>query len=456
MECGSLLPLCSSARRADCVRSAGWESGSKLPQSRVMTDALRRRLFIACCVALAASATSLAVRGDIMDALGLQFHLDKAQVGWVAGAAFGGFTLAVLLAGPLIDHWGMGRLLATAFGCHVLGVAGTILAPSFWPLFAGTFVVGLGNGLVGAVVNPLVTTIYAGRKTARLNTMHAWFPAGVVAGGLAAFALGQLGLGWQVKMGIILVPTLAYGLLFLGKEFPKTERAQSGVSTAGMFREALRPAFLLWFGCMWLTAPTELGPNQWVTSIMRSMLPAALGAAGILVLVWMNAVMCAGRLLGPRVVGRLGPMRLLITAALVAAAGLLWLSAAHSLAAAFAAATVYSAAVCFFWPTMLGVTSERFPAGGSFLLALMSAAGNFSSQLIQPIMGGIQDHYTAAALAAHPDLPAKAASALGGEMALRWVVALPLVLVVVFTLIHRHHGKEGGYRVVKLGEGGPL
>ena len=33
--------------------------------------------------------------------------------------------------------------------------------------------------------------------------------------------------------------------------------------------------------------------------------------------------------------------------------------------AAFAAATVFGVGIAYFWPTMLGVTAERFPKGGA-------------------------------------------------------------------------------------------
>ena len=81
-------------------------------------------------------------------------------------------------------------------------------------------------------------------------------------GGLAAFLLTKLNCGWQIKTALILLPSIGYALIFRGQKFPATERVQLGVRTADMYREALRGRFLLWIGCMLLTASTELGPNQ--------------------------------------------------------------------------------------------------------------------------------------------------------------------------------------------------
>ena len=43
---------------------------------------------------------------------------------------------------------------------------------------------------------------------------------------------------------------------------------------------------------------------------------------------------------------------------------------------------------------MLGVTAERFPKGGAFLLGLMGCVGNLAIALILPLMGQIYDNGT--------------------------------------------------------------
>jgi Na+/pantothenate symporter len=59
-------------------------------------------------------------------------------------------------------------------------------------------------------------------------------------------------------MATILIPAIIYGLMIVGQRVPATERVASGVSAGEMFREAIRPMFLLWASCIVLTAATEL------------------------------------------------------------------------------------------------------------------------------------------------------------------------------------------------------
>jgi len=61
---------------------------------------------------------------------------------------------------------------------------------------------------------------------------------------------------------------------------------------------------------------------------------------------------------------------------------------------AFLSATVFAVGVCYFWPTMLGVTSERVPKSGALGLALMGGMGMLIVGVVTtPQMGRIADRF---------------------------------------------------------------
>ena len=91
------------------------------PRAGGADAATSRRLFIASCTALIATAMSFAIRGDIMGDFERLFALTKTDVGWISGAAFWGFGLSILLGGPLCDLVGMGKLLRFAAVGHIGG-----------------------------------------------------------------------------------------------------------------------------------------------------------------------------------------------------------------------------------------------------------------------------------------------------------------------------------------------
>ena len=166
------------------------------------------RLFTASCISLIATAMSFAIRGDIMPELQQVYGLNDTQLGWIGTAAFWGFGLSILFGGPLCDLLGMGTIMRLAAIGHIGGTLLTIFAPNFTVLFIATVIIGTANGFVEAAINPLVATIYSTQKTAKLTALHAWFPGGIVIGGLLAFAFSNLGLGWQAKMLLLLVPSV--------------------------------------------------------------------------------------------------------------------------------------------------------------------------------------------------------------------------------------------------------
>lgn len=355
------------------------------------------RLFIGSCVALIATSVAFATVGAIMLALKREFILTNAEVGWIGGAALWGFAVSQVVFAPLADTLGMRFLLRMAFVGHLAGVLIMMVSSGFWMLFGGALVIAMGNGLVEAACNPLVATLYPDNKTVKLNQFHVWFPGGVVIGGLASFGLDAVGVGaWQIKLALILVPTLAYGVMILTQPFPQTEGVQAGVSMGEMFKAALATPFMwVMLIAMAMTASVELGPNRWVPAVLE-----AGGMAGILVLVWINGLMAILRYKAGTVVERLSNTGVLLMSAVLSGLGLMGLSIWGSGILTIVSATVFAVGVCYFWPTMLGTVSERVPRSGALGLGLMGTVGMATVGLVtSPIMGGIADRY------AHEQLP---------------------------------------------------
>ncbi|MBU0616725.1 MAG: MFS transporter [Planctomycetes bacterium] len=441
----------------------------------------QKRLFVASCIALVATAMHFAVRGDVMGTWETDFVLSKAQIGWIIIGGFWGFTAAMVVGGPLCDFLGMRNIMWIAFGGHLVGGLLTIFAPSGIVLCVATWIIGLANGFVEAAINPLVATIYPDRKTHKLTVLHAWFPGGIVIGGLACLLLSKImGLGsedvtaatqslsWKIKIAVILIPTIVYGVMLLGQKFPKTERVQAGVSTAAMFKEAFVPLFIVVWICMWLTAASELGPNQWIPNLF-----GAAGLPGILVLVYITTLMGVLRFFGGALAHKLSPVGLLWCCSILTAIGLFAMSYSRTGLTVLVSATIFSVGITFYWPTMLGITSERFPKGGAFLLAVMGGTGMLSAGIAQPAMGWVNDHYTLTELSttapqvaemagqqgiavlttltdAEQTAAVDAARLVGASMTFRWVTILPIILLVLYGAIYIRDRAAGGYKAEKL------
>ncbi|MBX9767956.1 MAG: hypothetical protein K2X47_11855, partial [Bdellovibrionales bacterium] len=296
-----------------------------------------------------------------------------------------------------------------AFFGHVLGVILTVAANGYASLFLATLLIGLSNGMVEAVTNPLVANLFPYSKTKMLNVLHAWWPAGLIAGGLMGFGLTKflglddpgtpvetLRLGWKIKMGLVLLPTFAYGFLFWRQPFPQSEASAAGVPVREMFKEAARPMFLFFLFLMVLTVATELGPDQWIGNLLQNLV----GIQGVLLLVYTAGIMFVLRnFLAGKLLTLLSPLGLLTIASVLSAIGLYGLSGSTTAGTIFVAATVFGLGKAFFWPTMVGVVAEKFPRGGAVLMGLIGGVGMLSAgMLVSPAIGKVQDHYAVEAL----------------------------------------------------------
>jgi MFS family permease len=388
----------------------------------------RKELFLASRIALIFTAMTFAFRAGLEGVWGKQFNLTHEQLGWIFSPAFYGFTLAMIFGGPLCDVIGMKRLLVLAFIGHIAGVIVYLVAKDATMLFIGTLCIGIGNGMVEAACNPLTVTLFPDNKTTMLNRFHVWFPGGIVIGGLISYVMiDKLGLDWRYLIATLFIPAVIYGFLFLKLQFPQTERVTSGVSTGKMFASCLSPLFIIMIACMFLTAATELGTNQWLNALL-----SGAGVSGILVLVFINGLMAIGRSFAGPFVHRLNPNGMLICSSLLACIGLLLLSQASGYAA-FGAAFVFAAGICFFWPTMLGFVSEYLPNTGALGLSLMGGAGMFSSSLAIPIIGKWYDGFKQAAINSGASTQA---DAIAGSKTFLQVAILPAIVLVVFIIIY--------------------
>ena len=423
----------------------------------------KSRLFLVSVLALFTAGLGASIRANIAGDLQRIFFdpVDKAHsaemIGAVLGVAFLGFAFTIAIGSPLVDFIGMALLLPLSAVCFIAGSLIFVFADKlggnpYWVLWIAAVVTGIGWGLVETVINPLIATLYPDEKAGKLNTLHAWWPGGLIAGGLLGYLLGQVGVSWQAKLALILVPAIAVVVLCIGVKFPPTERAASGISMGRMFRELLNPIFVVLFLSMFLTAASELAPGQWVDLALTR----TVHMRGILLLVYVSGIMFVARHFAGPLVHKLSPIGLLWCSCLLASLGLLALSSANSPITGLLAATVWGAGVCFMWPTMLATASERFPHGGALLMGLMGTAGMLSINYVLPMMGKIFDVKKIELAGGEQAFNALSGDRLeqvlgaAAQASFRAVAILPAILLLVFGAIWLYDRSKGGYKPVKI------
>jgi MFS family permease len=242
---------------------------------------------------------------------------------------------------------------------------------------------------------------------------------------------------------------VAFGLWALTQRFPKTESTAMGVPFKEMLAEPFkRPGFWIFPAIMFLTASAELAPGSWVDVALTQ----TVGMPGIVVLIYVSAIMFVMRHFAGALEHRFSDMGLLCLCTIPAAIGLYLLSVANSPFTAIVAATLWALGVCFMWPTMLAAVSRRYPRGGPWSIGILGFAGAMAIYLVLPQIGKIYDRAKLKAAGGEeafaglqPGPGLQQVLAYAAEQSFRVIAAIPLLLFLIFGavwLVERKYGSS--------------
>lgn len=412
-----------------------------------------RAIFWISVLALFTAALANAIRGGASEAMKAELFDPTAAarsgelIGSALGNAFLGFALSLLVISPLLDKIGAKRILLFAAASFIIGPVLILAAPSagsfdavYAVLTAGMIFTGFGWGATEGSINALTTTIYPEDKTGKLNILHAWWPAGMIVGGLLSVLLFGTGFGWRTLIALLMIPGVVLGIWVMRHDFPQTESTTSGVSFKEMMIEPFKhPGFWIFPAIMFLTASAELAPGAWV----QVALTETVGMQGILLLVYVSAIMFAMRHFAGPLEHRFSDMGLLCISTIPAAIGLFLLATANSPVTAIFAATLWAIGVCFMWPTMLAAVARRYPRSGSWGIGLVNFAGAAAIWLVLPEIGKIYDTAKLAKAGGAEAFAALQAGSTGmhealahaAEVSFKTISVIPVILFFIFSLV---------------------
>jgi MFS family permease len=424
----------------------------------MMTDSItdsgplnRGRLFLVALLALFTGGAAFSVRAGTAVHMRAEYldPLDKLNAGQMLGtalgAAFAGFAITLLLASAVLAKIGFRNALIAAATLLIVSFvlvahAGSLGVSPYTGLYAGMVVQGLGWGLIETVINPLTSAVYAKDRVSRLSILHAWYPAGLVAGALMGLGIDAASMPWRWELVVLGVLALAFAGLAAVQTFPPVSASTDAPVTPGeMIKATLQsPTIFIWVGLMMFTASTEFAPGQWVDVALSQIV----GMRGVLLLAYVAGLMFVMRHFAGPLVKRLSNVGLLIFSAAFAAIGLYALSFAHDPVSALLAATAWGFGVCYFWPTMLATVAERYPRSGTLVFGLMGSAGAACTYVVLPHLGAISDRAKLAAAGGDANLAANAQGqqlhdilTAAASASFKAIALIPLCLVVIFSVI---------------------
>lgn len=255
-------------------------------------------------------------------------------------------------------------------------------------LIIGTVIFAASGGMAEVLISPVIAALPSenpDRDMSRLHSVYAWGVVGVVAvSTLFLFLFGKE--HWQWLACIWLVLPILSCLLFAGTGIP--EMASPGKSSK-VLKLIFSKNFILYFACIFLGGASENIMSQWSSSYLEQ--------AFHLPKLWVDlfgvAMFAVALGLGRTLYAKYGKRLNVILFAGSLTAFFCYLAAALSNLPIIGliACAVTGFAVSMLWPGSLTLASNRFPAGGLAVFALMAAGGDLGGSIGPQMVGIITD-----------------------------------------------------------------
>jgi MFS family permease len=283
--------------------------------------------------------------------------LSDAQWGLVVLAQPVGTLLALLLLTRVIGRTGP-RVLALTGAALLLAIAPAAAAsPTPAVLVVALAVQGAAVGLLFGPMNALAVVVERRYGRSTMSSFHAGFSAGQLGGGLAGVAAGAAGVDPWVQV-LVCNAVLAVALVATRRAVPpgETDPARPAPGRPARRERPTRQVVLLAVLAL-LGAITEGSAVQWSAQFSVSL--GAGVAVGSLTLVCYSLAIALTRLVGDRLVDRLGRVRFVQVSAATTAAGVLLAVLAGTVPAALVGFALVGFGCGCVFPTVMGLAGNQ-------------------------------------------------------------------------------------------------
>lgn len=313
------------------------------------------------------------------------------------------FLLLILVAsGAAAVRWGKVILLAGGAAVLSVGLLTYAFAPVYGVVLAAMVLVGVGSGVLEALVNPLVQDLHPEESGRYLNVVNAFFSIGVMGTVLVAGQLLTVGVHWRYLVGGLGVASASVAVFFLvagWREHQRFRRRQQGArdrkgtSPWQLSKQILRERGFWFLALAMFTGGGAEGAFTFWTASYVQIHFGALARGGAFGTAAFAGGMVVGRLAFGHYVQQKGLRTLIITSAVagIAISG-----------AAILANTTWSffillfgagLSVACFWPSIQSFSAEVLPVDSTMLFVLLSCAGIPGFGLTSWFMGLIAEQW---------------------------------------------------------------
>ncbi len=320
-----------------------------------------------------------------------------------------------------------------------------LLVYALWPFIApnnvytglviGTFIFSAGCGLSEVLVSPVIAAIPAenpDQEMSKLHSVYAWGVVGVILiSTLAILAFGQT--CWQyLALFFMIVPIISF-VLFTTSKIPQMQTPER-VSGALSFLK--NKGVWLCVAAIFCGGAAECTMAQWCSGYLEQAMNIPKIWGDIFGVALFSVALGIGRSMYAKIGKRVS--RALFWGAIGATICYLVAAVCNIAVIGLAACAFTGFCVSMLWPGSLIVASDRYPAGGVFIFALMAAGGDLGASVGPQLVGIITDftiaNPTTVALAQQLSLSPEQ---LGMKFGMLVGMFFPLVAIFIYKHIRK-------------------
>ncbi len=309
-----------------------------------------------------------------------------------------------------------------------------------WPFFfensvyvglvIGTVIFSAASGLAEVLISPVIAALPADdpdREMSKLHSVYAW---GVVVVIIICtlFLLAVGNQNWQWLALIFTIVPLISAILFAGSEIPKMETPKKASGALNLLKNK---GLWLCVTAIFLGGAAECTMAQWSSGYLEQALGIEKVWGDLFGVALFSLTLGLGRTLYSKFGKDIG--RVLTFSAIGATLCYLIAAITNVPLLGLIACALTGFCTSMLWPGNLVIASNRFPAGGVFIYAIMAAGGDLGASVAPQLVGIVTDAVImspkAAALAAQLSL---APEQLGMKTGMLCGMLFPLIAVFLY------------------------
>lgn len=338
-----------------------------------------------------------AIAANFAPLLFLKFHSDYGiplgQIALISTCFFLTQLLIDLFCAKYVDKIGYRVCIVTSEVCSAVGLIGLAFLPDlmsdpFAGILVSVVIYAVGSGLIEVLCSPIVEACPFEHKEATMSLLHSfycWGSVGTIVVSTLFFTIfGMDSWKWLAVLWALVPAVNIYNFATCPIEHLVDEGEGMGIRE--LFR---KPLFWVAVSLMVCSGASELAMSQWASAYAE----AALGlpkAVGDLAGPCMFAVMMGiSRMIFGKYGDRMDLMKFMAGSGILCVICYLLAAVSNHPVGGLVGCIACGFSVGIMWPGTISISSQRFPAGGTAMFALLAMAGDLGGSIGPGIVGRV-------------------------------------------------------------------